>query len=133
MKTQNLFFVICVSMLFASKISAMQSVTQRVPKSMYQVHCMGPMMQKRNFSLDPDLSAFIFIIGGIMSVNFIEGTLGASREADKEFFKNFKKQEQNINQKIVKECQNSSQKIPEFKLKISKFKLLTDGSQQQRE
>lgn len=41
--------------------------------------------------------------------------------------------QQNIDQKIVKKCQNSSLKTPEFKLKISKFKLLTDGSQQPRE
>jgi hypothetical protein len=132
MKCKNIFFVTCASIIIISKISAMQLGTQRVIKSMHRIYRMGPMLQKRNFNIDPDLVAFLWIVGGIMCANYIDGTLGASREAEKEFFKNFIKQ-QNIDQKIVKKCQNSSLKIPEFKLKISEFKLLTDGSQQQRE
>lgn len=120
---------------------------------MHRIHRMGPMLQKRNFNINPDLAAVIWIVGGIMCANFIDGSLSGSDEELKNYqmktektstewtkvtcipdeIKNCVKQHQKIDQKTVKIYQNSSQKIPKFKLKTSEFKLLTDGSQQQRE
>jgi hypothetical protein len=100
-------------MVIASEISAMQLVTRRVPKSMHRVNVMSPMMQKRNFELDPGLAAVIWIMGGIMFANFIDGIAAGPYPGIK------------IEKKMAQ-----TQKISEFKLKVPEIKLLTDGSQE---
>ena len=134
MKCKNIFFVLCGSMMFVSATCAMQLMARRVPKSMSYIKIMSPMVQKRNFSLDPDLAAVIYIVGGIAIINFIGETLAAGspsqRKAEKEFILSCMKH-QKIDQKIVKEYQKPLQKIPEFIIKVSDVKLLTEGSEQQ--
>lgn len=87
MKYKNIFFITCASIIIISKISAMLLGTQQVTKSIHRIYHIGPMLQKRNFNIDPDLVAFLWIVGGIMCANYIDETLGASREAEKKFFK----------------------------------------------
>ncbi len=63
MDGKTIFFGLCVSMIIASEVSAMQLVTKRMPKSVHRVNVTSPMIQKRNFDEAGEIvAAAMFIL-----------------------------------------------------------------------
>ncbi len=70
MNGKNIFFGLCASMMIASEISAMQLVRRRIPKTMYRVNSMSPLVQKRG-----SFGALIWFVGVPVAICCIEEAL----------------------------------------------------------